>query len=271
MMGLSFFTGSFRTKSLTPYLRGVQVAEYLGAKLNPINGYENDICILVKKLVRRFPCKDLFVDVVDGLGFLPRLYQRPYIGIIASSKVSYNYFTENFKNRVVLIPHHHCNFERKLRNRPSVSVAGYIGGYLTFQPFEDEIREKLKSIGIDLLFCHEFRRRWQVMDFYNKIDVQVIWRVMAEPWVNHKNPLKISNAGSFGIPTVAFPEKNFVAEYDGCFIPANTIDELVKGVALLKNNPGSYGYYSRLAQDRAENYHIEHIAPLYQRLEEYHA
>ena len=37
-----------RLQRVSSMIRGVQVAEQIGAKLNPEEGYENDVCIYVK-------------------------------------------------------------------------------------------------------------------------------------------------------------------------------------------------------------------------------
>jgi len=82
-----------------------------------------------------------------------------------------------------------------------------------------------------------------------------------------KNPLKLSNAGSFGIPTVAFPEENFVAEFDKCFLPANTVDEVVDSVYQLKTDQSLYNAMVSMARERAECYHISKVAEYYRKLE----
>ena len=53
-------------------IRGDQIADYIGAKLNPSSGFEDDVCIYVKPHVERppfdFKGKKSYLDIVDGWG-----------------------------------------------------------------------------------------------------------------------------------------------------------------------------------------------------------
>jgi len=80
------------------------------------------------------------------------------------------------------------------------------------------------------------------------------------------NPLKLSNAGSYGIPTVAYPEPAYIAEWNDECLWASTISELVAQVKRLKETPSLYADISGRAVAKAEGYHIENIAQLYEQL-----
>jgi hypothetical protein len=119
---------------------------------------------------------------------------------------------------------------------------------------------------MELIEFSRFFTREDVIDFYMKIDVQIIWR----PYVNYEtdtlmNPLKIVNSSSFGIPTIAYQEKAF-EEMDGCYIPVHTLDEFLIQLDNLRSNPELYEKYSKRCLEKAEDYHIEHIAELYKAL-----
>jgi len=266
-VSLSFFIDPSRRTSMAGHVRGTQVAEYLGAKLNPEDDYGQDTCIFVKVKPIPFFCGARYFDPVDGVGLLYWFHRHLDVGIIASSNVSYRFLTKQFKNKVVLIPQHHCNFERDKRVRKDVTVAGFIGGYHTFQPFEDEIRAKLKAIGVDLLFQYKLSCREDAVNFYKSIDVQIVWRIVPEWLSQAKNPLKISCAASYQIPTVSYPEDNFVAEYNGGFIAVGSIDEMVSQVKILKQDEDYYKHYAKVAYNKSDKYHIEKVAELYRRLE----
>ncbi len=81
-----------------------------------------------------------------------------------------------------------------------------------------------------------------------------------------KNPLKLANAGSFGIPTVAYPEPNYVAEWDGCFAKATNLDQIVRAVSVLMSSKVAYENLSGLAYEKSKEYHINKILPLYKEL-----
>ena len=88
---LTFFRKNRRDGS--GKIRGQQVAEYLGAKLNPESGYEDDVCIYVKmQPPEDFP-RHSYLDVIDGKQRVRWLLGHPRIGVIACSKSGHDYLT----------------------------------------------------------------------------------------------------------------------------------------------------------------------------------
>lgn len=272
-MNLSFF----KRRTSSGLIRGTQIANYIGAKLNPVSGYENDICIYVKMRPRGF--KNEYVDIIDNPRYIEYSKIRKDVGVIAISKIAQEYISfKTGRDDIVLIPQHHCNFNREKRNRKEITTVGYIGEKYSLQNYE-EIEQKLAKVGLKLI-CKwhaskefnvnridqkfDYKTREDVVNFYKNIDIQIVWRPIVDINVEElKNPLKLSNAGSFGIPTVSFPEKSFVSEYNDCFIPAKTIDEAISHILELKNNQILYEEYSKKSIEYSENYHIENISKLY--------
>ena len=69
----------FNTRSGSGKCRGAQICKYINANANPADGYENDVCIWVKRppyypdtnvLVSKIP-KHSYIDIVDGEKLLP--------------------------------------------------------------------------------------------------------------------------------------------------------------------------------------------------------
>jgi hypothetical protein len=243
-------------------IRGRQIGSYLKAKLNPESGFEDDICIYVKSAPSVNHPKKSYIDIIE--------YSRGYkyalkhdIGIIASSKSIFNLF--KLKN-AVLIPQHHCNFERIRRDKCEVKVAGIIGNKASFQYDLDDLRVRLEKIGIELktFIKWQFKDRQEVVDAFKQIDVQLVWRPNSDGVL--RNPLKLTNACSFGIPTVAYPEENFIQEFKGNFIPAGSISDLVNSVYKLKSSDKFYEEYAEAGIEKAEEYHIDNISKLYLKL-----
>jgi len=104
----------------------------------------------------------------------------------------------------------------------------------------------------------KYKTRQDVVDAYLQIDVQVICRGRDRPL---KNALKIINAASFGIPTIAYPEMGY-EEMAGYYWPATTPDEVRAALWMLQTR----GYQSERLVAKAEEYHIEHIAEMYEGL-----
>ena len=256
----------FKRKTMSGYIRGEQIAPYIPAKLSPQEGFEDDVCIFVKWSPAIPKWWKRYIDVIDRHQCLDFLKRHPDCGAIAISKTAVEYIRGELggKNEIAYIPQQHCNIERLKRDKSrEVKVVGFCGEYHTFQPFEEEVRRRLKDVGMELNFYHTYKTRQDVMNFYLSIDVQIVWR--AEPGYIKmlKNPLKLSNAGSFGIPTVAYPEDNFVAEYGSSFLQVRSIPEMVTAVEALRRDSKLYSQYSLAVERKAEEYYITNIAKLY--------
>jgi len=242
-------------------IRGRQMAERFMARLKPQTGwgYDFDIHIWVKQQPDdiALPGKH-YLDVLDEPRRIPWLKEHPECGVIASSQTGYEYLKQQLgRDDVVFIPQHHCNFERIIRTRDEIKVAGVVGGQGAIQCDAEELEKALADMGIEFRWLRHFRNPDEIVEFYKDIDVQIVWRMQDRPL---KNPLKIVNAMSFGIPTVGYPEIAY-QEVDGYYWPTRTIAELVDVIARLRD-----GFDAQRLIDRAEDYHIDNVAPLYKEL-----
>ena len=262
-MNISFFTKGGGSGKI----RGEQIAKHLGAKLNPKKGFKDDICIYVKCAPPKNYPKRTYIDVIEDSEGLRWVKSHPKVGIIASSVSIRDYLTcELNRNDIVLIPQHHCNFERIKRTRKKVTTAGIIGNKHSFQYPLDELEKKLDKIGMKLktLIKPKFKDRHEVVDFYEQIDIQLIWRPNIDDVL--KNPLKLVNAMSFGIPTIAYPEINMNMAFEDHFLKPISIEEMVDCVYELKHFSMYYKSWALSGLNRAEEYHIDNIAKLYKKL-----
>lgn len=249
-------------------IRGDQIAEQLGAKLNPSKGYENDVCIYVKPHVKAgedftFDGKP-YIDVVDGWGLLPLLKRHPWVGAIACSQQDYEKLSDVLPNKVVLIPQHHCNFERLQRQSLEIKKVGVIGTEGAFPLLPKGLEEALKERGIELVKFSKFFDRGDILNFYMDIDVQIVWRPYR---MKLSNSLKIVNAASFGIPTIAYDESVF-QEVPGCYLPVRTLEDFLGALDRLIRSSELYSAISDGCLMTAERYHISNIAKLYKELDE---
>jgi hypothetical protein len=273
---LTFFYSRHR-KAVSGKIRGIQVGEYLGAKLNPSDGFENDTCIYVKSFpLEGFPERS-YVDVVDSKAPIHWLANNPRSGVIAISEVGQDYISAKLKRTdVYLIPEHHCNFERIRRPDRDIATVGYIGN-MNGSIFTDgeivsrrktiaDITKQFAEISLDFKFVRQYPTRQDVIDFYNSIDIQVTYRRRKQKQISKlNNPLKIANAGSFGIPTVAYPEL-VSREYKGGFIEVESINDMIAQCKKLKDDKTFYEDISGKALEKSERYHISNVAPLYMEL-----
>lgn len=265
----------FYTRGSAAYVRGEQIADYLGGKKNPKGGYENDICIYIKILPPDPAPKHTYLDVDDSIKSADYLRTHKELGVIANSKNAYDYLSKSLNRKdITIIPHAHCNYERILRPKREVRTVGIIGSITSFQYPVPLFRRELEKIGLDLIYEPNYWNvyssspdragRLKVVDFYKNVDIQVVWRPkMMYSYL--KNPNKIINAGSFGIPTVAYPEEDW--KYNkGQYIEADTIDKMIGECKRLKDDPFYYDKCSEEVLSYSEINHIEHIANLYKSL-----
>lgn len=252
-------------------IRADQVSEYLeNAKVNPTEGYENDVCIYsVIKPPEDHP-ENCYWDMNDIFPFVDWAMENPEVKIITLSNPARDFVASVLgRNDVICLPQHHCNFDREVRQRDEVRTVGIVGGMRSYEGDKIFLRHLLEDMGIRYVECIHPRTRSAVVDFYRRVDIQIVYRPGK---YNSRGPgflsssLKLTNASSYGIPTVSLPEKAFVDEFDGCFLAVNSRDELLKGIKKLKDDPVFYKELSEKARERAEKYHIENIVKLYQQL-----
>jgi len=265
----------FYTRGGAGEIRGRQMADYLGGKHNPKRGYENDVCIFVKTTKPPFLSKRSYIDVLDAPRAVDFLKIHPEIGVIACGDYHRYHLVKVLDRKDVnLIPHHHCNFDREVRPDRPVKVVGIMGMKNAFQHPIDDVRKRLREMGLELKYEPDYwdfykEDRQKIVDFYKDIDIQIVWRPSGwSPRYGYlRSPLKLSNAGSFGIPTVSFPEPDYVKEWSGAdCIYENNIDDFFRWVKMLKESEHFYRAYAKGAYRKAEKYHISNMDQYYSKL-----
>ena len=255
-----------RISSMT---RGEQIANYIGAKLNPTDGYQKDICIYVKPPYKPgedflFEGKKSYLDICDAPVFIDLLKKHPEVTVISCSDFMFEILTKTLPNKVINIPEHHCNFERHKRSRKEITTVGCISASTgLFKHIPQDLKEQLSERGMDFIECPRMFTRQDVVNFYLSIDIQIIWRPYIDASKNNlRNPLKIVNAASFGIPTIMYEEKS-AEEMEGCYIPVRSLDEFFVKLDELRSDPNLYNQYAKRCTEKSEDYHIDNIAKLY--------
>jgi len=214
-------------------IRGEQMAAYMqNARLNPTSGYKDDVCIYVKPHVKRHQDFNFeghaYLDILDGFDLIHLLKKHEEVPVIVFSDIDAETMSQYVKNRVVVIPHHHVNFEKTIRNREGITKVGVIGSPGAFPFIPKEIKEGLAKRNIELIEQSVFYPRMSVVHFYAQIDLQIVWRpymkqhYAQKPFTMLANPFKIVNTSAFGIPTIALDEPPF-QEMSGCYIPVNSV------------------------------------------------
>ena len=214
-MSMVFLTNPWPSATV----RGRQIAERLDdanlddANIN-ISVKPDDTVICIKSVPTPQLTKHVskcYVDVVDSMGVLNILRQHPNIDAIPIAITKSNQrFIENYLHReAIVVPQQHCNFENVIRDRDDVKVVGFCGCTDTFDLSLNAVANALREIGLEFVAKFDLSTRQEVVDFYKSIDINLCYRVVNTTLKNH---LKIINAGSFKIPTVAFPEPAYVED-----------------------------------------------------------
>jgi len=242
-------------------IRGKEIASFLGAKLNPTEGFENDVCIHLKPRDFRPVKSNDYIDVMDDMTVTQMLKGRPELKVIALTNPHKQWLESVLPNKVIHIPHHHVNFERKKKTRKEITTCGYIGANQPFQRrIVAELKEVLEKEGIKFVSLLTFEKREDTIKFYESIDIQVIGSFGFLTHAPYYHPNKIINAMSFGIPTVS-EQKLGYKDVDGFYYKAKNMRELVSEVKKLQK-----GWDAERLINEAEKYHIENISKLYQKL-----
>lgn len=261
------YKGHGHLQRVSSMIRADQIATEIGAKLNPQRGYKDDVCVYIKPHVRpgedfRFEGSKSYIDIVDGWGLLPLLEKHPEVGVIACSKQDQEKLSKVLPQEILFIPQHHCNFERVRRNRRKITTVGVIGTEDAFPLLPTHLEEELAKRGVKLLKYSKFFSRQDIINFYKQIDIQIVWRPYR---MRLSNPLKIVNASSFGIPTIAYREDVF-KEIEGCYIPVEDLEEFLLNLDRLIADPLMYKMFSRDCIKKSEEYHIEKVGRMYKKL-----
>lgn len=241
-------------------IRGSQMADYFKARINPTEdwSYDFDIHIWVKQQPPDPLPANSYLDILDASERVNWLTKHPECGIIASSTTGYEYLkTKLGRDDIHLIPQHHCNFERIQRNSDGIKVVGVVGGPGAIQCDFEELKYLLAKNDIEFRWLRKFENPKAIVEFYSGLDAQVVWRKQNRPL---KNPLKIINAMSMGIPTIGYPEIAY-KEVEGYYWPVTNFEELEETISRLRG-----GFDAQRLIDKAEEYHIDNIAPLYKGL-----
>ena len=236
------------------------------AKKNPIDGYQKDICIYVKMRPEESCPEKTYYDIIDAMAATKWLKGNPEISVITMTEIGRDYLfkTLNRKN-IHIIPQHHCNYEKIQREPREVKVVGYIGGVRQLQYNPAQLEKELADVGLEFRYKTKFFKREDVTSFLKTIDINIAFRYRQQRKYL-KDALKLVNAGSFGIPSVAYPEMGYEATFHNRYIKVETKKDLIAKCKQLATDSDLYDSISNIARLRANAYHIDNIIPLYQQL-----
>lgn len=263
-MRVSFFLSPWQSGEI----RGRQIAGELEKRafdvcIDPKVVYRNDTCVFIKcvppdEVVNRQLSRTL-IDVVDAYGMMPWLKEHPTVELIAISDVQAKLFKDELPGRKIwTIPEHYCNFEDARVEVRRPKWVGYIGCLDGFQLDVADVTRELKRLGMNFIFLETPFNRDAVCQFYRQIDLQLCFR-KESPYPEFKNPLKLANAGSFGIPTIAYPEPADEEFGRQNYIQVSSLEEAISYCSRLKDDEQLYRSFSSRALAASNAYGIAYI------------
>lgn len=261
------YRGHGHLQRVSSIIRADQIAERMKFKLNPTSGYEDDVCVYVKPHLKKdmdfkFEGKRAYLDIIDGHTLGELILKHPEVGVIVCSQADYRTMCKSVPNRIVCIPQHHANFDRIRVVRNKIKKIGVIGEQNAFWHLPETIDEDLAKRGIELVKYHKFFSRKDIINFYNSIDLQIVWR----PYKKRlSNPLKIVNGMAFGVPSIALDEDAF-KELDSFYKPVTDYEGFLKEVDFFLENNEDYQIFCNRIFLKSEDYHIDKIGEMYKKL-----
>jgi hypothetical protein len=201
----------------------------------------------------------IYLDVVD---MPPSRSLPPHITVITITDTAKRFVQNLVPHKVITIPQQHCNFDNEVRPERPVKVVGYCGDLQNFQldihAFANQLAKN--NLRLDVLVVNNDTTREEVVDFHKRIDIAIDFRqdFPKESPAEMRNPLKVLNAGSFGIPTIAYPFITLKNEVKN-FFPIYTINDAVTTCCRLRDNPKLYKEIGQKNIEQAKLYHIDRI------------
>ena len=255
------------------HTRGYQIAEALGCKVNePIANYDETIVAVKTHLGDKSSMfTNLYCDFIDSVNTVELARRLPSIKLIAVTDVMRDFLKARVPNDIVVIPEHTCNFARETRQSRDVEVVGYVGSRQCFDLDAEQVGRALEQIGLKFVFLVSEDMsvtRKDVCEFYKRIDIQIAFRTpdkAVRPPV-YRNPLKVFNAGSFRVPTVAYPELAYRMYAGTYFLEALDLISIIDKCYMLKNDTELYSFYSNRAYEWSKQFDIEMVAKEYAKL-----
>lgn len=265
--------------------RGYDIAEKLNCRIDiPVNKIkENDIVIMVKKLDKKvFDYTDnIYCDIVDGArGIYDELKKFESVKIMTLSPYGAEFIQNTFPNHeIVWIPHSHCNDENYIRPEREVKQIIYNGVNQGFPVgLWKKFSSKIEKYGLNAVRLHtiadknnadQLRMRCCMAYYFSDIQVAFRKQEFTDMPLLMKCATKLNNAGSFAIPSVAYPEPAFEYNYNkaGAYIPVLSIDDMVEACVRLKENKQLYREIAFQSWLDAQKYHINKMIHWYEQLE----
>lgn len=266
--------------------RGVDIAHRLNFPIHKINDIDftkinqQDLIISIKCYPNKpnIPSNQTYIDLVDSADehLIKILKNNPEINALVQTPFNRIYLQDKFnlKNKIYPIRHCHCNNEKLkrfddpfIKNKiPILLYNGHPSGFensLEFKRKADKWGFKFKMVHT----CNQYsgeKARKEAIKLYREADIFLAFRTKPKRAglpLKMKGPTKLNNAGSFGLPCVAYPEPAFATNFDkpGNFLRAKSFEDMIGWCMELKANADMYYQLGRMAYIDSTAFHIDNV------------
>lgn len=175
--------------------------------------------------------------------------------------------------KIYVIPHHNCNFNKKINNFSIPKKIGYIG-VPEYTVNEKQIQDFCEKNG--LIFINKNpQNHAELESVFNEIDIGIVFfekesikAGVYERTLKYKPNTKLTNFQSFGIPTVCLPYESYKQfGNDQCLFVEN-FEDLKTNILSLINDSQMFYSMSKNSIKVAEKYHISKIVDYYHKIVE---
>jgi hypothetical protein len=262
------FITSKRLHGASTVTRALQIAPLIGGVVNPWFVRRSDVAFMVKRFDLRAArrARMAWCDINDEIDCFDALRANPRAGVVVLTEVAARWVGAQLQNPIVCIPIHHCNLEGRLRKAGPVKRVVISGDRFLLD--RALVREKLLAEGFDLVEVPGQAPREAHCAALATGDIALAWSpepVNALYPLELKPPLKLVNAGSFGVPFVAYPEPGY-AGLEAAYVPVRSLDAIIEACVRLREDADHYDRVSRAGTLAATPFHISRIAARYTQL-----
>lgn len=244
------------TNQIAIFVRAIDenYAKFLKSK-NKILGYD-----LLDK-----PATDFLYKKTDGsLKHYVKDFFDFYIVNNTFTKVELQKFTNK---KIYVIPHHNCNFDKKVKEKKRPINLGYIG-VPENTISQDYLNDFCKKNNLQFITKNP-QTHEDLEDEILKIDVGIVFfknNLIYEKNLKFKPNIKLTNFQSFGIPTICLPYESYKQFGGNQCIFVETIEELQENIINLVKDEDLFQTMSKNSIKVAENYHISKVIEYYQQI-----
>lgn len=174
--------------------------------------------------------------------------------------------------KIYVIPHHNCNFSKKINPVNIPTRLGYVG-LPDYSLKENSIKTLCEKTGMQFVASNPEKHE-DLEKCFSSIDIGIVFfeknevkQGIYDRTLKYKPNTKLTNFQSFGIPTICLPYESYRQFGGNHCIFVETFEQLVDQINSLRLDLELYNSLSANSYKHAENYHILRVKDSYLQIE----